>query len=95
VLYIYCSIDPSSPSSSSQVTEARNGLPFILTEQRFPEPLTDSGAEAQSGMPTFVMSVTDTGHVGNQHSVCRHPWAELGPTVGFDESAKISLNQVW
>jgi len=41
-------------------------------------------------MATFVMSVTDTDHVGNRHSVCRHPPAEIGPTVGLRESAKMN-----
>jgi len=35
------------------------------------------------GMPAFVI-------VGNQHSVCRHSPAELGPTVGLRESAKMN-----
>jgi len=35
VLYIFISVlDLSSPSSSPQVTEAQNGLPFILARQR-------------------------------------------------------------
>jgi len=39
----------------------------------------------------FGMSVTDTGHVSNRHSVC---WRQRASTVGLHESAKISLNQV-
>jgi len=42
-------------------------------------------ADVWQGMPTFVMSATDTGNVGNRHLVCLHPPAELelGPTVGL------------
>jgi len=39
-----------------------------------PEPSTDSSARD-----------ADIRHVGNRHSVCRHPSAKLGPTVGLHE----------
>jgi len=32
----------------------------------------------------------DIRHVSNRHSVCRHTLAELGPTVGLRESAKMN-----
>jgi len=48
-----------------------------------PEYSTDSGADDRQGAPTFVMSATDTGHVGNRHSVCLYPPADIDTSAGL------------
>jgi len=53
-----------------------------------PEHSTDSGADDRQGAPTFVMSVTDTGHVGNRHSVCLHSPADIGTSLGLQNKEK-------
>ena len=65
---------------------------YILAKALFPEYSTDSGADDRQGAPTFVMSVTDTGHVGNRHSVCLYPPADIDTSVGLQYRQKI--NQV-
>jgi len=90
VLYILIVVlDPSSPSSSPQVTEARNGLPFILVGQRNFRTFDRQRAEVWPEVLTFGMSGTDTGHVGNWHSVCRHPRAELGQLSVYMNQQKL------
>jgi len=88
VLYLYCNLDPSSPSSSLQVTEARKLASFYINRTKGFQNLRLTAGRSSAGY-------ADIRHVGNRHSVCRHPRAELGPTVGSHESTKMSLNQVY
>jgi len=65
VLYIFISVlDPSSPSSHPRVTEALNGLPFILARQRNSRTFDWQRAKIQPGVLKFGMSVTDIQFVG-------------------------------
>jgi len=65
--------------------ELRKNACFYTDNVCLPECSTDSGADDRQGAPTFVMSVTDTGHVGNRHSICLHPPADIGTSVGLQK----------
>jgi len=58
MLYLYCTLDPSSPSSSPQVTEALKWASFYINRTK--------------GFQSLAR-YADSRHVGNWHRWCRQP----------------------